>query len=142
MSIYTTIKHVIETESFRLSEMIEKINTLWAESEITGEEREELLTLAKEHLDPETERPESREVYERLEMRLKDVEERLLKLEGEEAQEPEEYPAWEPWDGISDRYQKGAKVSHQGRKWVSIYEGQNTWEPGAEGTETLWQEVE
>jgi hypothetical protein len=49
-----------------------------------------------------------------------------------------------PWEQpISPNgYEKGAKVTHVGYTWESIYDGLNVWEPGAVGTENLWIKVE
>lgn len=37
-------------------------------------------------------------------------------------------------------YMKGDKVKHNDKKWQSLIDN-NVWEPGAVGTETLWQEI-
>ena len=60
-------------------------------------------------------------------------------IDGEEdVQEPstEEYPAWVQPTGAHDAYAQGAKVSHNGKKWVSTVSG-NVWAPGVYG----WEEV-
>ena len=44
----------------------------------------------------------------------------------------EEWPEWRQPAGAHDAYAKGAKVSHNGKRWVSDVDG-NTWEPGAYG---------
>ena len=38
-------------------------------------------------------------------------------------------------------YPTGAVVTHGGSKWQSLVDN-NVWEPGAAGTETLWQVVD
>lgn len=48
----------------------------------------------------------------------------------------EEYPEWVQPTGAHDAYAKGAKVSHNGKKWVSTADA-NVWEPGVYG----WDEV-
>ena len=48
----------------------------------------------------------------------------------------EEYPAWSQPLGAHDAYAQGAKVSHNGKKWVSDV-ANNVWEPGVYG----WSEV-
>lgn len=48
----------------------------------------------------------------------------------------EEYPAWSQPLGAHDAYPLGAKVSHNGKKWVSDV-ASNVWEPGVYG----WTEV-
>ena len=37
-------------------------------------------------------------------------------------------------------YNKGDKVTHNGKTWESLVDG-NVWEPGAQGSESLWKEV-
>lgn len=37
-------------------------------------------------------------------------------------------------------YNKGDRVTHNGKTWESLVDG-NVWEPGAQGSESLWQEV-
>ena len=48
----------------------------------------------------------------------------------------EEYPAWSQPLGAHDAYPLGAKVSHNGKKWVSDV-ANNVWAPGVYG----WSEV-
>ena len=51
-----------------------------------------------------------------------------------------EFPEWRQPTGAHDAYNKGDKVSHNGKHWQSDVDG-NVWEPGAVGTEALWHEV-
>ena len=44
----------------------------------------------------------------------------------------EEWPAWSQPLGAHDAYELGAKVSHNGKKWVSDV-ASNVWEPGVYG---------
>ena len=44
----------------------------------------------------------------------------------------EEWPEWVQPLGSHDAYAKGAKVSHNGKRWTSDV-GNNTWEPGVYG---------
>lgn len=44
----------------------------------------------------------------------------------------EEFPEWVQPVGAHDAYDKGAKVTHSGKKWVSDT-ASNTWEPGVYG---------
>lgn len=48
----------------------------------------------------------------------------------------EEYPEWVQPVGAMDAYPMGAKVSHNGKHWISIVDG-NVWEPSVYG----WDEV-
>ena len=49
----------------------------------------------------------------------------------------EEYPEWVQPQGAHDAYAKGAKVTHNGKKWISTADN-NVWEPGVYG----WEEIE
>ena len=48
----------------------------------------------------------------------------------------EEWPEWVQPTGAHDAYAAGAKVTHDGKRWVSNIDN-NTWAPGAYG----WTEV-
>ncbi len=50
-----------------------------------------------------------------------------------------EYPEWIQPTGAQDAYPIGAKVSHNGKHWISLVDA-NVWEP-SESVPTLWQEV-
>ena len=52
----------------------------------------------------------------------------------------EEWPEWKQPLGSEDAYHLGDKVSHNNKHWESIVDA-NVWEPGANGTESLWKEV-
>ena len=45
----------------------------------------------------------------------------------------EEWPEWVQPFGAEDAYPAGAKVSHNGKRWVNTYGDYNSWEPGVFG---------
>lgn len=47
--------------------------------------------------------------------------------------------AWVQPDS-TNAYAKGDRVTHNGSTWQSLTDG-NVWEPGATGTESLWQKL-
>lgn len=53
--------------------------------------------------------------------------------------DPSVIPEWVQPDSTNP-YMKGDKVTHNGSTWVSTVDN-NVWEPGATGTESLWQQV-
>lgn len=53
----------------------------------------------------------------------------------------EEWPEWVQPTGGHDAYATDAKVTHNGIKYISLVDA-NTWEPGAAGSENLWQAAE
>lgn len=149
--MYEIIKSVIEGGAFKLNDLSNKIDTLWVGGKLTDEERENLIYLMPDHLNPATEAPQDYELLARQIADLKEtvssLSDRVTVLEGGET-EPEEptgvvVPEWEPWDGISNQYQYGAVVTHNGKYWQNVLSGQqNVWEPESVGVdERYWKEI-
>lgn len=145
--MYDIIKNIIQNGVFKVSELTTKIDTLWAESKLSDEQRNELVQMMTDFLNPYTEAPELKDLYERLESRVSILEGAVKELQGGGSEDPEPgeiiVPAWVPWDGISDNYQYGAVVTHNDKYWQNMLQGvQNTWEPGAVGVdERYWKEI-
>ena len=49
----------------------------------------------------------------------------------------EEYPEWIQPIGAHDAYMAGARVTHNGKRWVNIHGDGNIWEPGVFGWELV-----
>ena len=154
--MYSIIKNKIQSGNFDVATMTETINTLYADAELTKEQRDELLKLMPSHSDPTTESPELTELYKRLRAEVESLkknvelqEKRIWKLEnpGEEPEEPDpgiEIPIWEPWDGINqDWYSYGDVVQHSEKYWIdTLQKVINTWEPGTVGVDDrYWKEI-
>lgn len=134
--MYDVLKDVISAGGYKLSEIRYKVKKLYAIGDLTEEQMDELLALASGSISADAERPEVLEMLKALSDRIEVLEKKMISGDGSE--EPAEYEKWQPWDGISNKYQKGAIVSHNGKLWLSTFHGQNVWEPGAPGTETIW----
>lgn len=52
----------------------------------------------------------------------------------------EDYPAWVRPDGTVGLYDLGARVTHNGERWVSLVPN-NSWEPGTTGTAGVWERI-
>lgn len=145
--MFEIIKNIIENGIFRVNDLTNKIDTLWAESKLSDDERNQLVQMMTDHLNPDSEAPELKELYERLESRVATLEEEVKKLKGKEPGGGEEgtvtVPAWEQWDGISNKYKYGAVVTHNGKYFLDVLQGmQNTWEPESAGVdERYWKEI-
>ena len=135
--MYNVLKSVIYAGGFKLAEMQYKVKKLYALGDLSEEQMDELLTLIIGGVSPDGERPEVMEMLRSLADRIEALEKKSAES-GEPEEDPAEYEVWRPWDGISDKYQYGAIVSHGGKLWQSVHNGQNVWEPGAPGTETMW----
>lgn len=158
--MYEIFKSVILSKSYNLEEMIKKINIRWVEDILTEEQREELITMAQINADPnQSNAPLQKQIEEisKKQIALKDTVEKLsstvqkiketVESGGTVIPDPEppiieEYPAWEPYNGIPPvPYQVGSKVTHNGKKWESMVPN-NVWEPGAFGVDqNIWKEV-
>ena len=144
--MFNVIKSAIEAGGYKLSEMQQKIRKFYMMGNLTEAELDELLRLASGWVSADAERPETLRLIQTLAEELEALKARVTVLEGgeepEDPAEPDEptYPEWKPWDGISKDYQRGDIVSHKGKLWESVFEGQNVWEPGTVGTEGMWVE--
>ena len=155
-NMYIVIKNHIERGDFKITEIIPKIREEVWTGQISEAERDELIELAHNKVDPKKEAPEVMEIIAKLINRMDEMEEILKSLITPEQPEtpenpetPDEpeipvepiYPEWKAWDGISKDYQKGAIVQHNNKLWESTFEGQNVWEPGIPGIdERYWVE--
>lgn len=147
--MYNIVKTAILSGGYKLLDMQRKINKLWLSGHITETEADELLAMASGGVNADAERPETLAMIKNLSEKIDVLTERVAFLERivdgnppdvPSVDEPEAVEEWKPWDGISDKYQKNAVVTHIGKVWISHFEGQNVWEPGTPGTESMWVE--
>lgn len=138
--MFEVFKSVIIAGGFKLAEIQHKIKKMYVLGDLTEAQMDELLAMACGGASADAERPEALAMMKAMSERMDGLEARLKALEGgaEEGTEQPEFPVWEAWDGLSNKYQKGAVVQHNGQLWESIFNGQNVWQPGAAGTESLW----
>lgn len=144
------LRTVIRNGGMPLTQVHERIETMYLTGRINAEEREELTGLMHEKASPENEKGGWQELYEALAEKYGELEKRVKALEtaaGGENEDGEEgageIPEWQMWDGVSGGYVRGDVVAHAGRYYVSEYEGAvNVWEPGAPGVdERYWREI-
>ena len=139
--MFDIIKSAISAGGYKLTDIMRKIKKLYILGDLTEAQTDELLAMASGGVSTDAERPETLAMIRALAAKIEALEVRLKTLEGandEGGGEQPAYAAWKPWNGISEDYQKGAVVSHNGELWESVFDGQNVWEPGTAGTETLW----
>lgn len=135
--MYEIIKQVVAGGGYRLADAQRRIKRLYALGDLTDAQLDELLSMAVSGASADAERPETLSMIQSLGARIDALTARMDALEGVGGAAG--HPAWEPWDGVSDRYQYGAVVAHAGGLWQSVYQGQNVWEPGAVGA-AFWIE--
>lgn len=137
--MYDIFKNRIAAGGYQLADIQHRMKKLYAQGDLTEEQLDELLVLSQGNASADAERPEALAMLRKLADRVEAVEKKLAAKEDTETEQAE-YEAWVAWDGISDKHQYGAIVSHKGKLWQSAYNGQNVWEPGTAGTESLWVE--
>lgn len=160
MIMYEIFKNVINSKEYSLEDVLKKIDTKWIQSELTDEQRDELIALAQANADPENSNAPLQKQIEEISKKQIALEETVEKLSatvqkiketvesgGTVVPEPEptpqeEYPAWEPYNGIPPvKWQTGSKCTHNGKKWESMVDN-NVWEPGAFGVDSsIWREI-
>lgn len=144
------IMEVIVSGVYNLADVLRKIDTMWVQSSITDDDRQELIQAAQEHANPSycysPLQDQINAAVKRIDKLVSDVSVLRATVEklGGEVQEPDtpdEWPAWYAWDGVGlSPWQKDSKCTHNGKKWVSQVKD-NVWEPGALGVnETIWKE--
>lgn len=136
--MFEIIKTAISAGGYKLTEIQHKIKKMYFLGDLTEAEMDELLAMASDGVSTDAERPETLAIIQTLAAEVEALKSRVNALEGNDNEEQPAYPEWKPWDGISKDYQHGAIVSHKGELWISEYSGQNVWEPGSPGTETMW----
>lgn len=140
-NMYEIIETAILTGGYDLQAMASKIDAMYAADRLTADEWQKLRKLCLDHLKPDDTRPELQQQLEYLAARVTALEAQVAALTGGASGGEAVYEDWvQPIAGLTDKYQKGAIVRHNGKLWQSAYHGQNVWEPGAVGTESLWTE--
>ena len=151
-SMANILRNVIRNGGMPLSQVNERIETMYLNGRISGEERNELTELMHEKASPENEKGGWEELYKALAAKYNELEARVTALEKAAGGEQEgdagnegmqAIPEWKPWDGVSGGYKTGDVVMHGGKYYVSEYEGaMNVWEPGTPGVdERYWKEI-
>lgn len=146
--MYNFLKSVIKNGNYKLSDIQYKAKKLYVNGDITEKQFDEIIGLASYHVNSNAERPEVLDMLKGLSERIEALEKHVFADDntapdtesGEEEVTEKEYEAWQPWDGISDKYQIDAIVTHGDKLWISKFNGQNVWEPGTAGTESMWAE--
>lgn len=123
--MFEMIKSVINNKSYKLEDILYKIDKMYIQDRITEAEKTELDSLARENAKAENS-------YASVEIRMQDMysrmtnlESRVDKLEGKGQENPEEpteptneYPEYKQPTGSHDSYNTGNKVTYNGKKYI------------------------
>ena len=148
--MYDTIVSVIESGHYELADMLNKIDTLWVQGDFDDEQREYLMTRARENADPVNSYVDTPTQLASIFSRLHDLELAMAAINAtienlaqsvEELGKPAEiekpsetvdtsYPEWRQPTCAVDCYNTGDKVTYNGQHYVSKIDG-NVWSPEA-----------
>lgn len=144
--MYQIVKTLIESGGFDLTDMLGRIEVLFARGQLTEEESAELLEMAREHVNMAVAYPELSARVTEIEVWRRDVEARLKALEGTEEPEPheeDEYPDWHTPTGAHDAYYKGNKMTYtDGKKYLCTAPEDYGVTYGPDVLPGMWQLVE
>lgn len=119
--MYEIIKNVINGKAYELTTMLSKIKTLWVEGDITDEQKEELVELARANAKPENSYAPLQNQIEALFANVRELAQEIaaLKNGGVAPEEPtEEYPEYVSPTGAHDAYKVGDKITYYGKKYI------------------------
>ena len=142
--MFEIVKNVILSKSYKLEDMLNKINILWVEGSISDEEKTSLISLSRENAVAENSYKPVQEqldnLYKAFDNFKEEVNARLNTLEGKEDIEEsvEEYPPFVKPEGAHDCYNEGDKITYNGKKYVCKING-CVWSP--DEYPAGWQEV-
>lgn len=143
--MFETFQTIINAGGYDLTDLTERIKTLYALGELTEEEMTQLLDSAAANANQDAMLPDMTERVGALETRIAAVEERIGKLEtiGVEPGEPEEpvgeWPEWVRPTSKDTQYRKGDKVTFNGRRYVCV---KNNVSSSPDEDSKSWQLVE
>ena len=142
--MFEIVKNVILSKSYKLEDILNKINVLWLESKLSDEEKTSLISLSRENAAVENSYKPVQEqldnLYKEFNNFKTEVNTRLNTLEEkEDIEEPtEEYPPFVKPEGAHDCYNEGNKMTFNGKKYICLING-CVWSP--EEYPDAWQEV-
>lgn len=120
--MYSVIKDVLNKESYELVDILNKINKLWVENNLTEEERDELVNLARSNAIPDNSYADNAtqianlfEYYQQLDSRVTALENNSGTIE---PIEPEEWLTYIQPTGAYNAYKAGDKVMFQSKKYI------------------------
>lgn len=138
------IKDVINSKSYKLEEMLYKINKMYVEGMITEAHKTELDELARKNANAQNSYASADQRITDIYRRLDEIDARLNKIEGVEVETPEqpdqekEYPEYVQPTGAHDAYNVGDCITFKDKKYECTMEG-CVWSP--EVYPNAWKEV-
>lgn len=132
--MFATLQTIINAGGYDLTDLTERIKTMYAMGELTEDEMEQLLEQAQTNAKPDDSYAPLADRVKAIEEWETTVEERLSKLETGSSTEPEvpadEWPEYKQPTGPHDAYHVGDKITYNGKHYTCIYDC-CVWTPAA-----------
>lgn len=129
------------SKNYDLSDMLQKLSTLWLNNSITEEQYTEMVTLARDNAVPENSYADVQTQINKLvtmieanQIEIRNLTDRMIVLEGgtpEIPPEPEEWPEYKQPTGAHDAYYNGDKITYKAKHYICIMPNGSacTWPP-------------
>jgi len=112
--MYKIVRNVILSGRFELTDILSKIDALWAQGSLTDEQRQVLVGLARGKADPTNS-------FAPLQAQIDALAERVAKLEAEKGEDSDEgWPEYVQPTGAHDAYRAGDQVTFEGVRYVCV----------------------
>lgn len=135
--MFATFQTIINAGDYNLSDLTERIKTLYALGELSEEEMKQLIEQARTNAKPDDSYAPLNERVTAIETWQREVENRLDKLEagsptgpGELEEPADEWPEYKQPTGAHDAYHVGDKITYNGKHYTCVYDG-CVWTPDA-----------
>ena len=132
-----TFQTIINAGDYDLTDLTERIKTMYAMGELTEDEMKQLLEQAQANAKPDYSYAPLADRVKAIETWQREVEERLDKLESgsstdpSELEEPaDEWPEYKQPTGAHDAYHVGDKITYNGKHYTCVLDG-CVWTPDA-----------
>lgn len=137
--MYKIIKSVIQSGSFELNDILNKIDTVWMQGSVTDSQRQELVQQARGKADPANSYAPIQAQIDALAARVKALEE--AGKTADPGAPAEDWPEYVQPTGAHDAYHNGDKVTYNGKRYLCVApEGvAAVWSPDV--YPSYWQEV-
>ena len=120
--MYKIIKAVIESKRYELEDMLKKLDTFWAQTQLSESEYTELVSLARANALAENSYAGTQARIDNLYQKVAELEERVRTLEGTTKESPDvtEFPEYIQPTGAHDAYYTGDKVTYNSKQYVCV----------------------
>lgn len=128
--MFATFQTIINAGGYDLTDLTQRIKTLYALGDLTEEEMKQLLEQAQANAKPDDSYAPLNERVTAIEKLQHEVEERLDKLESSSSTDPgepeepaDEWPEYKQPTGAHDAYHVGDKITYNGKHYTCLMDG-------------------